>query len=120
MVFDSGILCTHTISPLGMETLADILRVVTGYKGGPDELFETGERINCLERAFNTREGITLKDDMLPDRILNEGTSDLPSYEKESLDKLLDEYYKISGWDDQGIPKEDYLQSIGLKIKDYR
>jgi aldehyde:ferredoxin oxidoreductase len=120
MVFDSCILCTHTISPLGMETLADILRVVTGFKGGADELFETGERINCLERAFNTREGITRNDDMLPDRILSEGTSDLPSYEKELLNKLLDEYYKISGWDDRGIPKEDYLKAIDLKIKGYR
>ena len=120
MVFDSCILCTHTVAPLGMDTLADILKAVIGFRGGPDELFETGERINCLERAFNTREGITRIDDMLPDRILNEGTSDLPPYGRESLDKLLDEYYRISGWDENGIPKEEYLQSIGLKIGGYR
>jgi aldehyde:ferredoxin oxidoreductase len=114
MLFDSAMLCTHTIAPLGIETLADALTVVTGNETDPDRLFETAERINCIERAFNVREGITRKDDVLPDRILKEATSELPPFGKEILDQLLDEYYRVSGWDQNGIPKDDYLRSLGL------
>jgi aldehyde:ferredoxin oxidoreductase len=119
MLFDSAILCTHTIAPLGIEMLADLLTTVTGNKTDPDGLMKAAERINCTERAFNVREGISRKDDRLPERILKEGTSGLPPFEQKNFDRLLDEYYRISGWDDNGIPKREYLESLGLPL-DYK
>ena len=67
-----------------------------------------------IERAFNVREGINRNDDVLPNRILQEATSELPPFGKDALDQLLDEYYRISGWDENGIPRDDYLESLGL------
>lgn len=97
-----------------IETFAKIIASVTGFHADPDSLIESAERINCIERAFNVREGISRKDDVLPNRILEESTSELPPFERASMDQLLDEYYKISGWDDNGIPKNEYVRFLGM------
>jgi len=30
------------------------------------------------------------------------------------LDKMLPEYYKLRGWDEQGVPTPEKLQQLGL------
>ena len=47
-----------------------MLSAVIGVKLDEAELYEIGHRINTLERAFNVREGVTRKDDVLPKRLL--------------------------------------------------
>lgn len=34
--------------------------------------------------------------------------------EKEKFDKMLDEYYAVSGWDEKGIPREETFKKYGL------
>jgi aldehyde:ferredoxin oxidoreductase len=31
------------------------------------------------------------------------------------LDKMLEEYYRLRGWDENGIPTERKLKELGLK-----
>jgi aldehyde:ferredoxin oxidoreductase len=31
------------------------------------------------------------------------------------LDKMLEEYYLLRGWDEKGIPTEEKLKELGLK-----
>jgi aldehyde:ferredoxin oxidoreductase len=69
---------------------------------------------------FNNREGFTRNDDDLPKRYYDEKIPDgyTPKgkiISKEDFERLLDEYYKLHGWDDQGIPKKDTLQKLGLE-----
>ena len=45
---------------------------ITGYDYNITKLLEIGERCYNLERMFNLREEIDLKDDALPPRFLNE------------------------------------------------
>lgn len=66
---------------------------------------------------FNVREGMTRKDDQLPQRFektLKEGGSTGESYPKKELDKLLDEYYMLRGWTPEGIPTSEILKRLGL------
>jgi aldehyde:ferredoxin oxidoreductase len=35
---------------------------------------------------------------------------------KEILDKMLDEYYDLRGWDENGIPRKEKLEELGLVI----
>ena len=62
--------------------------------------------ISTLRRLINLREGLTRKDDMLPPRFFKEPRRDDGKVlsEDEFL-YMLDEYYRIRGWDKQGKPE---------------
>jgi aldehyde:ferredoxin oxidoreductase len=77
-----------------------------------------GERIITLARAFNVREGISRKDDTLPERFFEEPIPEGPSkgmvINKEKFMTILDEYYDLMGWDKNGIPTKTKLMELGL------
>jgi hypothetical protein len=57
-------------------------------------------------RRFNLREGITAKDDTLPKRFFDEPLGkDEKTIRREDLQKMLQDYYALRGWDSEGIPK---------------
>jgi aldehyde:ferredoxin oxidoreductase len=110
---DSGVLCWIIYhGPLWEEKLAEWLTYVTGNEYTKGGLDRQGERIWNLERLFNLREGITGKDDTLPPRILKE-----PRVKNRvvPLEKLLVEYYRWRGWDQEGKPTRETLKELGLK-----
>jgi aldehyde:ferredoxin oxidoreductase len=78
-----------------------------------------GERIYNLERAFNCREGVSRKDDNLPRRISNEpipsGASQGMYCPPQEFTGMLDEYYRLRGWDANGIPSAEKLKDLGLE-----
>jgi aldehyde:ferredoxin oxidoreductase len=116
---DSLIACTFGNSGLSMDDYAAYLFAATGIKEFQDKeyLLTIGERIICLERAFNVREGFSRKDDTLPPRMFEQPLEDAgPASEQivSNLDGLLEEYYQALGYTDQGIPKEETLQRLGL------
>lgn len=93
-----------------------LLETATGIDmGGHKGFMRTGERIMNLERLFNLRAGLTAKDDTLPPRMLKEPMPDGPAKGKVvPLDKMLPEYYKLRGWDSNGVPTPQKLKELGL------
>jgi len=89
-----------------------LLSGLLGYKINRKEFYEIGERSFNLERFMNCREGISRADDSLPPRILNEVRED--GWPPIELDKMLDKYYKIRGWDESGHPKTSTLEKLGI------
>jgi aldehyde:ferredoxin oxidoreductase len=63
---------------------------------------------------MNTREGISRKDDTLPDRFLKETRASDAERKTVPLEKMLDHYYKVRGFDDSGIPTEKTLKKLGI------
>jgi len=104
-IVDSMVLCKFvclpTIGPILWEELAKLYYIVTGTEVKKRDLLITAERINNLVRSFNLREGISKKDDTLPERFLNEGLKKGVSkgevVRKKEFEKMLNEYYKIRG-----------------------
>ncbi len=88
---------------------------VTGLKLGHMEFLRCGERIHVLERYMNTREGVSRKDDTLPNRLLTEGRRSDPRGLTVPLDKMLDGYYKVRGYDSDGIPTGDLLKRLEIQ-----
>ena len=77
-----------------------------------------GERIFNLERLFNLKAGITGKDDTLLKRMLEEPV--LKGQAKGQVVRLaamLPDYYKLSGWDENGIPTSEKLAQLELSQK---
>jgi aldehyde:ferredoxin oxidoreductase len=93
-----------------------LLETATGVDlGGHEGFMRTGERIFNLERLFNLKAGFTGKDDTLPKRMLKEPMPEGPAKGKVvPLDKMLPEYYRLRGWDSNGVPTPEKLKELGL------
>jgi aldehyde:ferredoxin oxidoreductase len=99
--------------------LAETLNAITGLDFTVEDLIKIGERTNNLCRCFNVREGITRKDDYLPKRFMEEPLPDGPSkgqrLPRQDLERMLDDYYELRGWDKKtGIPSAEKLKELGL------
>jgi len=100
------------------ENYLKMINGVTGWTLNLAEVESIGERIYNLERAFNCREGVSRKDDNLPPRIANEpipsGASQGMYCPPQEFTGMLDEYYRLRGWDANGIPSAEKLKDLGL------
>jgi len=107
------------MAPRATESTAAFMEAVTGLAFKPDEVTQVGERINNLARAFNVREGFKRADDTLPERLMTEplqsGGSKGQVISREDLNKMLDEYYTVRGWDlGTGVPTRKKLVELNL------
>ncbi len=121
-LYDCLSVCKFTGVPEGgikVKTLSDIVAAATGWDVTPVELMTVGERAINLARAFNVREGISRKDDVLPARLMEalpEGLYKGEAIPKDTFDQALDYYYEFRGWDKQtGIPTREKLKELGLE-----
>ena len=89
------------------------LNAATGWDVDREEFFTAGGRIFNLKRLYNTRLGISRKDDVLPLRMARQRRGG-GTHELAPLFEMLDEYYKLRGWDEFGSPTEETLSKLGL------
>jgi len=96
-------ICTVPRHSLGLtdEPNNELLRLVTGLDH--ESLMSIGERIYSLERLILNREGISRRDDLIPERLrrepLNDGSAKGHVITDEMYDEMLDEYYAARSWD---------------------
>ncbi len=113
--------CKNTVvnmEIISFKEAAQLLNYLTKFTFSEKEIKKSTERIMNIERAYIVREGIRRKDDILPDRFLNEP---LPEECGESagsvveLEPMLNEYYEARNWNlETGIPKEEKLRELNL------
>ncbi|MBW2049518.1 MAG: aldehyde ferredoxin oxidoreductase family protein [Deltaproteobacteria bacterium] len=105
IIFDALILCRFYRDLYQWEELATIIKGVTGLELDTKQMRSIAGRISSATRRFNIREGLRPEDDKLPKRFYKEV---LPETKKiiteEEMDRLLKDYYKVRGWDEQGVP----------------
>ena len=68
----------------------------------------------CIRDRYNLREGLTCKDDNLPDRLLKTPQDKNRKDTVVPLKKMLPVYYKTRGWDASGVPTEKKLKKLGV------
>ncbi len=65
------------------------------------------------------KDGISRKDDTLPKRYFEEPIPEGPAQGEiishKGFNGMLDEYYRLHGWDENGIPKIENLKRLGLQ-----
>src|SRR5450830_155355 len=108
-------LSTYAILPNDM---AEMFEAGTGIEMSEEDMFEAARRVINLERFFNMREGVRRESDTLPWRIMNEPvqTRDGETAMKsgDELNMMLDQYYRIRGWDETGLPRRETIKKYGL------
>lgn len=111
-IYDSCVVCNfpHLIP----SSLGTMLVAATGFKslGKGKLLLQAGERATNVKRLISCNLGITAQDDVLP-RIVTEplasgGTAGV----KLELHECLKRYYEARGWDENGIPTKETLDSL--------
>jgi aldehyde:ferredoxin oxidoreductase len=112
----TGVWCAN----MALDT--DFLGVHFGHLWGRatshEELMTVGARIWNLGRLLNLREGTRREDDRLPQRILGvphpDGVAAGKTIGHDAFRESLDEYYRLRGWDADGVPLEDTLARLSL------
>ena len=102
-----------------------VLYLNTGLELTPTDIWTIAERCNMIERLFNLREGLTRNDlkkgDMLNHRYFDEpclrGAPDVVgrTIDREKFKQMIDEFYTHKGLDENGVPKPETLQRLGLE-----
>jgi aldehyde:ferredoxin oxidoreductase len=110
--------CEFSRSKLSIDNYCKLFSAATGWEIDAVEYMKVGERIWNLTRLFNIREGFTRSDDTLPTRFVNEPLPSGPAkghrISSQDLDKMLDDYYSLRGWNELGTPSKDKLMELGL------
>jgi aldehyde:ferredoxin oxidoreductase len=107
------------------EDWAKVIYYNTGLEFTPTEIWEISERCNMIERLFNLREGLSKNDpakgDTLNHRYFDEpctrGAPDVigAKIDREKFQKMVDEFYRYKGLDENGIPKPETLERLGIE-----
>lgn len=93
-------------------------RMVRGVTGLDTDLGTVEDRTAALERLFNAAAGWRAGDDSLPARF-----ADFPviiggsprRVGREDQARLRRDYYRIRGWDENGVPSRECLDKLGLR-----
>ncbi len=97
------------------EDLVALVRAATGMEYDLDRHLTVGERTWNTEHIFNLRAGHGRHSDTLPDRITKVPLPAGPSKGVTvNLEPMLEEYYKLRGWEPEGRPTPEKLAQLGL------
>jgi aldehyde:ferredoxin oxidoreductase len=66
---------------------------------------------------MNTHEGISVKDDTLPGRLLKEGRKNDSKSRIVPLGKMLKSHYHIRSYDDSGKPTANIMKNLSIEIR---
>ncbi len=121
-VLNSLVLCFFPTTvgqcSVGPTMYARLYTTATGIDLSSRELMKAGERIFNLQRMYLVGRGISSKDDDFPARFYDEGLSDGPHrgahFDREQIEALKQEYYRLRGWDRDGKPTESKLRELDL------
>ena len=104
---------------LELESYARFYRAATGIKMEVEDMLLVSERVYNLTRAISVREGLTSKEDWLPERPFTDpvpnGAVKGATLDKGKFKKMVKTYYKLRGWDEDGVPTPGKLKELDLK-----
>ncbi len=93
--------------PYHIHNYAEFVTAGTGIKMSKDDVWKSATRTRTLMRALNVRRGMRRADDKPPE---DHWRKRFPDLEKQ----LLDQYYKLKGFNEQGIPTKESLHELEM------
>jgi aldehyde:ferredoxin oxidoreductase len=115
VIEDSLVNCKFSGYALGFDFHSRFVTAITGCDFNITRLLLIGERVYNLERLFNIKAGVGSEEDKLPKRFLDEPfTEGLSKGRVVPIKEMLAGYYRVRGWDENGVPKPKKLEELGL------
>jgi len=103
----AGVSSFHLKPPYHIHNFPKFISAGAGIEMDEAKLTQAAKRYRTLVRAINIRRGMRRKDDRPP---ADHWKKRFPELEEE----LLDMYYKLKGWNNEGIPTKESLHELGL------
>ena len=103
--------------PMGVDDQIGLIAHATGMSLDEAKAIEIAQRINLLTRAYNVRQGIRRKDDVkIPSKFFREDPPPPDNrLDPQKFERMISAYYKLRGWNYQGIPKKKELDRLKLQ-----
>jgi len=117
MLFEDSLGVCRFTTRTDMPYLARAVNAATGWDMDVGEAMQVGLRSVNLLRAFNIRHGIDPKLDG-PSRRYGSAPIDGPAAGVSAQpvwDDMLANYYRLMGWNENGIPTRETLEALGLE-----
>ncbi|WP_319476351.1 aldehyde ferredoxin oxidoreductase C-terminal domain-containing protein [Marispirochaeta aestuarii] len=118
---DSLCLCIFAFVPvrfLQYHHISTLLQAVCGWDISLFELMQLGRRRITMFRVFNLREGLSARDDWLPEKVFQpipDGPRKGQKMDKSALRRAIKDYYTLAGWDrDTGVPTRVSLAELDI------
>lgn len=96
----------------------DIARLVsfaTGIDFDTQEVMKIAKRVTNLIRSYHLLSGMTILEDTVPMKFFEEAPNPPKLVvDRGKMEKLKANYYKIRGWNKNGIPKKSTLKNLNL------
>jgi aldehyde:ferredoxin oxidoreductase len=117
---DNYIFCAFAKGKLTSDLRMRAYEAITGVPMSRQRLDEISERVWTTIRMFGVRSGFTRADDALPRRFMRDA---LPTgvargctafVSDEDMNLVLDKYYEMRGWDNNGVPLPETLETLGI------
>jgi aldehyde:ferredoxin oxidoreductase len=103
---------------MGPNHLVRLVQAATGWDYSLFELMKLGQRRLNMLRAFNAREGMDSRADIVPPRLyepLVGGTSDGWRLDPQQMKSVIDQYYQMNNWDPRtGVPTRALLEELAV------
>ena len=103
----AGLSSFHMKPPYHIHNLPKFFSAGAGVHMDEEKLSQAAKRYRTLVRAINIRRGMRRKDEKPPE---DHWKKRFPELEE----ALLDTYYKLKGWNKEGIPTKESLHELGL------
>jgi len=103
----AGLSSFHLKPPYHIHNFPKFISAGAGIDMDEEKLSLAAKRYRTLVRANNIRRGLRRKDERPPD---DHWKKRFPDLEKE----LLDSYYELKGWNEDGIPTKESLGELSL------
>ena len=115
-VLDSAVICHFY--PYLYRNLLEAFQAAAGWEDMTiEEINQIGQRITTMARMFILREGSTHDDDLLSKRALlplPDGPIQGRTIEKSEMEKGMQFYFKLKGWDADGVPTQSSLEELAV------
>lgn len=119
MVFEDSVVTCRFQTATALELLCQAVNAATGWNMDYQEAMRVGRRAVNLARLFNLRHGIgaeldrpSIRYGSTPTDGVAAGVGVMPHW-----DNMLQDYYRLMGWDDKGRPLPETLKTLGLEKK---
>ena len=109
-----AVFCNLGAMPLNATQAVDMVNHVTGFDYTLEELMRLGRRIWYLKRGLSNLFGGRAEHDRLPKRLLTPMETGPTEGSVPDMDLMLKEFYELRGFKDDGVPKREVLEELGL------
>jgi len=115
-LLNSLVICAFMVDggDMPFSGVRDLFNAITGWDYSIGDLMLAGERIFTVQRLINIRDGYNAETDVLPNKMSRAAKEGFRAGKIPPFRELMEDYYLLRGWDENGEPKKETLNRLNL------